>query len=217
MRHKSQFTCLLCAKVSTNVIVTSAPAEVPDSPPAIPEKQIQLHPPKASQAHPPYPESIPSLFELSEITSIIPALNPGLEFGYEHEIDSRYRLTMAQLLKDIKYPEYQLPDDAKIIITTSICEGVARKALRHDLLETLVSLLIDSGLNSSLADKLVRCTCSPETESLGKRLVDEGYGRRALKKKISRYEKRQYWCDDSVRMQQLHTDRDFVKIRFQKC
>ncbi|KAF3403195.1 hypothetical protein DPV78_004126 [Talaromyces pinophilus] len=123
---------------------------------------------------------------------------------YHSDIDNQCRLAVAQLLKDIQYPRHQLPDPAKTVVAAVLSEGVGNKVLRYDLLELLLSLLIDSGMDSSLSDNLLRrIVCSPFAEKLGKRLVDEGYDWRVLKRKFSRNEKRRWWYDDTVRVRLL--------------
>jgi hypothetical protein len=203
MRHAGQFTCIVCAKVSEKVIVTSAAAEIPNCSPVLSTNKREKHLLENWKAAPPNTENPPSLHQLRHIATTLSSPVLGRS-DYHSDIDNQCRLAVAQLLKDIQYPRHQLPDPAKTVVAAVLSEGVGNKVLRYDLLELLLSLLIDSGMDSSLSDNLLRrIVCSPFAEKLGKRLVDEGYDWRVLKRKFSRNEKRRWWYDDTVRVRLL--------------
>jgi hypothetical protein len=107
------------------------------------------------------------------------------------------------MLKDIQYPKHKLPDNMKANISDIVRQGVRYQTLPVDLLELLLILLIDSDLDRTTADYILWHTCSTRYEVLAKRLLDEGYSSRVLKREYTDIETLIYRYDNDIRQRLL--------------
>jgi hypothetical protein len=126
--------------------------------------------------------------------------------GTEGDSELKCRLALAQLLKDVHSP-LETPADFVIGAVSALFEEVIQ-SYRQDLLEILLGICVSSADRSALSQSILRRACSPQTEEFAKRLVDEGYDWRTLKKKLRKDEKRDWSCSEETRQRILTYGRE---------
>lgn len=216
MRRAGQITCLLCSRASTKMIISSAAMEISSLAPIRQQQAEGLS--CSTSGAPERTDSLLSLSALERTMGMAIQWNNDKEgreyyvrsmlghYGAEGDSELKCRLALAQLLKGIDNP-WKPPADFIAAAVSPVFEEVIQD-YSHDLVEVLLGMSVSSGDRSALSQSILRRACSHRTEELAKRLIDEGYDWRTLKKKLRKDEKRCWSASEDVRQRILTYGRE---------